>query len=511
MDNESLKSIINDLRKIGQTDEQIKTGFVAKGWPENQIEQLMDSIPSENLPIKRDNRTYIIVGSSLLLFFISILLFFLFRNFGSNSPTINSDSARLENRSDIKSETGESSAQTQQSLAPGVNLIAYTISGDQTEQVEIYDTSTHQHVSLPQELHDPEVMSYEIGPWSPNGLYLPILTNSTARKPPRKSMLYFYVANNNTILKVAEKIDPDYTNDPWAFSKMSYATAWSDEVTFAYDTEAKNDGILAKYVKKDGRKGEDFYPGRSVYHFERYSYKPGIGTFIDKQAGLYIDNAVEPFSLPGNFLGIFGNEVISYRQPNSADLYQFVNNEWVLKPEIKEKADKIRNSSMSEAEKVGAAMVLARPTDPSKVYATDINSKNSKEIFSQGPEWNIFSVRYIPVINSVILHYTDHDIYPTRERVVTINLAESNRSQELIIRDVKGLFELPGTQAMETGYSFSVTPDGQWVVLVLGDFIKTNTIDIVNVKTKERKTICNTGCGVPKVNTPVQFKEVLGK
>lgn len=511
MDAFSLKEIIIDLKKIGQTNEQIKAGFMAKGWPENQIQLLLDSMPANIPPVTNNKKEFIIGVIAFFLLLISTAAFFLVQNVGSNSHKINTNASTPKKISNIKSESITASVKTQQATSPGLNLIAYIVSQNDIEQVEIYDTTTHQNIAVPKELHDLEVSIYQIGPWSPNGTYLPILTHSDPRKSPRKMMMYFYDAIHNSVVKVAEKTDPDYTNDPWAFSAMSYANAWLDEETFAYSTEAKKDGILAKYINQNGEKGENYYPGKSVYHFERYSYKPGIGSLTDQLAGLYIDNATEPFKLPGLFLGMYGNEAISYKQPDAMDLYQYGSNGWELKPEIKEEADKIRNSSMSEPEKVVAAMELAKPKDPSKVYATDINSKKTKELFSQTPEWYMFSARFIPITDSVILHLTDHSTYPTKERVVTINLAESDRSQELITRDVQGLYELPGNQFLETGYSFSVTHDGQWVVLVLGDLIKTNTIDIVNVNTKERKTICSVGCKIPQVNTPVQFKEMFEK
>lgn len=370
-----------------------------------------------------------------------------------------------------------------------------------TSAIMIYDFSTKSSTNLTSSVIIEKDAESSIGPWSPDGKYLPIQFHRSLmdNKP---LPFYFYDLKNNKGIKLFDNVEaePQLKNLDLSFW---YSSNWLTNTTLIYSSKTENTKDKKIITVNDqGIIEEKTRPNETVMQNDRlkviYSYNPPPPKIeIEK---VYVDNKELSFKPQYTIIDVIDNMLITLEETQKeAMISQFDEKGNFADPVLQ----KTLESAKTEEEQKKIINSLFQPKGNSNLHLYDINTGNiTSSIPLTENEWITTEALIRPKKDTVIVLQRNTLLPDFTARYLEVNpktLAKTVISEE------------EGTTS-EVGI-FAVTSDGNWIIGHQPSKEKIENypdlgkkISAWNIETKEKIVLCESNCYSFKVYNPYKLQ-----
>ncbi|MDO8497109.1 MAG: hypothetical protein Q7S61_01005 [bacterium] len=345
----------------------------------------------------------------------------------------------------------------------------------------------------------------QLGSWSPDGRYLPVLAlvNLDKEQKDKRIILYLYDSQLLTY-KVIYDSPVDGDNLDWV-SIFGFSTYWKD--SNAYILHSKSDTNSATqiltYITIDGKMQTEKAPSGFIERNSQMSYSVSNKQTIDS---VTVGNTVVKLQTNGSINGVVDGKIALLNVPRGPNIgiddggntanttdYQMIQKEM----------DKLEKQGLSEEELQKKVVDLLEPKGETTLKLYDLKGQLIQTINLTESTWYTQSALVEPSQQSLIAHQTSGYFKPEKERFILITPSELNKIKILFERSYERT-----PNSLTQGISFFLSNDGNWIISMRGSYIddpKTSTVYLKNIITGEEKVICDTYCFDFKVYYPLHF------
>lgn len=369
-----------------------------------------------------------------------------------------------------------------------------------TSAIMLYNFSTKSSTNLTSSVIIEKDAGSSIGPWSPDGNYLPIQFHRSLmdNKP---LPFYFYDLRNNKGIKLFDNVEaePQLKNLDLSFF---FNSEWLTNNTLIYSSKTEN----TKYkkiitVNYQGIIEEKTRPNETVMQNDRlkviYSYNPPPAKIeIEK---VYVDNKELSFKPQYTIIGVLDNMLIALEKTQKESLLsQFDENGNFADPALQEDF----NNAKTEEEKNKITNSLFQPKGNSNLHLYDINTGNiTSSIPLTENDWITTESLIRPKKNTIIVLQRSTLLPDFIARYVEVN---PKTLAKTVISEEEG--------ASEVG-NFAITFDGNWIIDYQPSKEKIKDypsflqkISAWNIDTKEKIILCESNCYSLRVHNPYELQ-----
>lgn len=377
---------------------------------------------------------------------------------------------------------------------------------DSTGQMKLYDLSQKKLVDIDQSLTANKDGAPGLGPFSPDGKYLPVFFVRPGKETFFHYSLFLYSLQDN---KATRLIEIDYSQiNPYLYP------FWLDNQNFVYDDynrDYSTEKMSALVVNLKGEQRKIPLPSESLSSPEPFTFAnnrlealyphpdPLRNLLRSGQAQVTVDSTPVPGNPIGGVVGLLENYLVTLEAPipNLSGLVQDIKNK--TGQEALEAAEK---SWKSEGDYLLNFYKLPE-------------GKLEKSIIAQDPGWVVRGALIRPNKNTVIIQQLDKLISSPLYRYTEIDPKQPN--QRKIISEEAGVSALAIISANGGSSTFEVTQDGAWLIGLQPSGSKSNLgedlnqIAAWNIDTKERVVICKqekVDCTNLRVYNPLKLRPV---
>lgn len=332
------------------------------------------------------------------------------------------------------------------------NILAYTTTNEDTGKMSLsfYDTNKKEQINLDSFLQNENNKVYDLGPWSPTGLYLPILGIKNKENTRESTVtIYLYDSSKKESKKVYSYPINGEPSDIAKSLQFSTKAAWIEEgkLKIKEDMPIKIGSRLVTYVTPEGKIENSEQPKNTVVMLNDISYQ------IDPVTKL-----------------IAGTIKVGTTE---------------LKLELKN-TDEILGKLQDNL------VVLQKPTagkSTVKFYTLGNNSAPTDIDLSEGI-WKTQTVLINESRKSLIAHQVDNEIRPTQERFIQVNPFGDAKIKVIYGQDISTVFQ-------KAKASFFLSNDGNWIISerrYASIITSGNDFYMKNIDSGQEATICSGEC-----------------
>lgn len=484
----------NSDNSSGQIDPSNQNNVISQVVPPVSYVQVGENTVTNNNNQTSNVKKNILVSVLIIMFISSILIliYFLvgkrFLNSKDGATVSNYSLSNLENKNQIIN-----------------NQIVYTTRDkDVHGQIYVYDIDSQQNLSVFDQINN----NYEyiqIGEWSPNGRYLPIIAyNFPNDNKISQVSVFIYNAIEKSIKKIYESSPTeDYATVAIWETALEYGYPWLDDekLILENDRDFVNKFSDITYITLSGelkkeRINNDYYYKQSNsrisvnYDFDSNSALPLINSVI-------LDGKMLSFKPQDSIVGVLNNKLVTMKVPKGLDLrfddYNVANEN--DQNTVNQEIERLKGLGLSDSEITSKLFEFIQPKGDTLIQLYDVNSGNILSSFdiSQQGQWWTGGLLVHPDNKTLIAHQTDKMMLPTRERYVLIDpFAE----QQISVLSDNNYYqgETGGYFALKKGSIFNLTNDGRWIISFREVTESDSSIYIKNIETLEERMICNSDC-----------------
>lgn len=429
-------------------------------------------------------------GSAVIIFIIGIVIAciliiggsFYIKNYHPNLlKNIGSDNNPLDNK--LPEPTPKSNDQ------PKLPIAFIRWISDSPDKFYLYDLSKKEVVNTDPALTDPTLL----GPYSPDGKYIPILEITEGIENP--DFLYFYDISANKAMQVLTSAE--------SFSLFYVNSKWIDNNTLIYDSNYNQEvkTLEQKIVTSDGKISSSTIPYKSILKNKRITIEKieNPDKSITQQVSIDGKNIGQNFK--GSAVGISGNALVTLEIPLRPPLLDPNNPERAVDPAYEEAIKKARN----EQEVLEILEKYARPKESSLIHVYSISDGSFiKSIPISSDGWYTIDAQIRPFSNTVVVHEQDKFYPPSYiSRYTEIDIQNPDKK--------RFISQEPGASVAEAivygKVSFGISEDGLWLIGYQPSKldIPTNEDKMIaawNLSSGEKIIICEDSCYYLQVYNP---------
>ena len=348
-----------------------------------------------------------------------------------------------------------------------------------------------------------------LGPWSPNGQYLPILAFTGPASVNSYVNLYLYDSEKLTAKKIYSS-SVNEKNGVWASSSFNYSSIWLDDYRLAIerDRDLETGTMDLTYITIDGEMQTIQQSNRPKKVSSQLEYVLAVSesynnSYNPKIESIKVGSQTLDFVPEGEIVGVVEGMLAVFEKPEFFDIASIVNDNSLnqkYQEYFEKELKKLEEQGLSEDELKNKALDLFEPKGETilKLYNLKNGSVESEINLTDGT-WQTQSVLVHPSEKFLVAHQTDKFFNPLKQRFITItppsnikivfeeDLSENERAGN---SNYLSLFLFQGT-------SFFLSSDGNWIIGMRGPGVndpQNSKIYMRNIVTGEENIICPSYC-----------------
>lgn len=489
---DKITEYINKARSLGNTDDQIKQTLLNNGWQASIINPYFTSLPpvvNNKVNSKKHFLTFFIIAIICLIvsggIFAGVMKY-------KNDSKIKSNAANKQSPSSINIEQSTQKVPNDKSelLAFIQNKNSSSSANSSESEVKFYDLN--KRTFLPSDPQLPSLINsmYDLGQWSPNGIYLPILTIRASGEPEP-----FFLFDS--ISKISKKIYTFQDNLDSKYGGFS-TTFWlnnrwlNDSHLVFYREDLSKPSPKEFIIDTNGTISEQAREKGYVLQNTSLTVTENVSSGPATLKSLLIDGVRFPGSVKGRVVGLIGNDLISLESPYLPNMQDFSQDPELIKRMNDTKSESEIKKIVDEAMKPKGNWIL-HFYDKKSGLETKIH-----EIKNDG--WIVKNVQVRPVKKTILIALQEKATPPNSIRFLEID--PLNMTYRKIGQTLE-MTSFPGLSLSNIDDYFNVSSDGNW--LISYDGISTGTdsgISSWHLNSGEKNVICERSCSLIRAFNP---------
>jgi hypothetical protein len=370
--------------------------------------------------------------------------------------------------------------------------------GQQIPTLVIYNTETKEKKTDFPKLEFADKVTFNVGQWSPDGRYLPIVASSWIGDSFQdgESYFFFYDSVANDLIEAVHAASNNTLDNRWMdIGYLDFTGSWITNtdffVNFNYSKYTSQKLIEITYLNVSGAISTKIIPETNSPNVEgiqmtsrsnKLEYKSKSTTLtpstfygISYEGKKYVPNLVN-----NQPIGVLDENLVTLYTPRGLNFLT--------------DAEKFKDlEKLSPEEQLQKSTDLLLPKGQDKLIFSDSTGKLVKEIQLPYTDWKSEDVVILDD-SRIIVYQSERAIAPTKERYLTISKDEK----------VDVLYERAIPSSLKEKASFSdikILLTNNQSHLYLSDVDSRNSISILDISTKTISPFC-TNCSGLKVNNP---------
>lgn len=471
--------------------------------PKPTTQESQSEIPQKG---KKLPKAVIYILISVILLTLSVLGFWLYQKisstFSSNLPKVTPETSQITTKLKIVKEAH--------------SIIAYTVSeqDDVSSAVFFYDAQKKERLPPSPIIQADNNFMFLLGPWSPNGQYLPIL----AFTDPATEKLYvnLYLYNSQTL--EAKRIYSSLRNEEnfvWASTSFNFLSTWMDDsrLMLEEDRDIQKGLTTLTYITTDGELKTIQQPDKLKKVSSQLEYTTTIGPDAHIES-ITAGSITLDFVPEGQIVGIVDGMLAVLKKPKSISIaVDDAGN--AASPQdleyLEKEVEKLKKQGLSEEELSKKVLELIEPKGETILSLYSLkDGKASNEVNLTDGTWQTQSILVHPSGKFLIAHQTDKDFLPSKQRFITITPSEHPNTRVIFEEDLeKGGNPNYLSSLMFQGSSFFLSNDGNWIIGMRGSKVDNPQNSIVymrNIVTGEENIVCPNYCWDMRIYYPLYLQ-----
>lgn len=354
----------------------------------------------------------------------------------------------------------------------------------------------------------------QLGPWSPNGQYLPILAHTGSDK--RYVSLYLYDSQK---LK-AKKIYGSPLNEEnlmWVGTSFNFLSTWMDDTRLVVesDRDIQNGVTTLTYITTSGELKTEQQPDRLRQVSNQLEYITRIGR-VPQIESIKVGSTTLDFIPEGEIIGVVDGMLAILKRPESLSLgVDDAGN--AANPQdleyFQKEMEKLKEEGLSEEELQEKTLELMEPKGEIILSLYDLkDGKTNNNVNLTEGTWQTRSMLVHPSQGLLIAHQTDRSFLPSKQRFITITPSKTPSTQ-VIFEEKLPKSENPNylSLLMFQGSSFFLSKDGNWIIGMRGSGVdnpQSSTVFMKNITNGEELVVCPSHCFDVRVYYPLQLQRM---
>ena len=497
--NQQLIDYIKKARTRGLHDDVILQALTGAGWQSSDVSAALSVAPTEEKIVPRPNQKQpipvlpILVGI-LLLCIGSAVGYYLFRQKSDASPRV--------------SDYLPKGSPTAAPKAEGPMVLAYVsrsteASAASAVQVRFYDVA--HNVPLPPIAEIDAVPSkvIELGHWSSDGRYLPILVlsdNNHYTQVPALSTIYLYDAATNAVRQIHSVQNPTYSKETWMIGPFAISQRWSRDGQMVVDSVPNGTGQETNtYVSMDGTVSSRVTDRGVLEANDSLMVKlmlvsPVQPLEVSSISVRGVSTSVRP---KGQVVGVIGNKLVSLLQPTGPILS--ISDSGVASAsnylKFQQAVQEWQKEGLTQEQIAQKTYNLIKPVQDHILYFTDITTGAVvSHINFPSDQWITTTAQVVPGTEEVMLRQENRSAPPTIERYLVTDPSQKDGYRVLFEQpEDRAASNLIAEERMYSESDFSLTADGNWLAEYKGNAgagTTASNIYLRNIKSGQEIPVC---------------------
>lgn len=380
--------------------------------------------------------------------------------------------------------------------------------------VVFYDTQKKEKLSPAPLLSQEADSLFQMGIWSPNGQYLPILEIVNPGTDDSIVNVYIFDSQERELKRIYSSPKSE-ENIVWA-GTFSFLSGWIDDskLVVVSDRNTNESTTTLTYLTLDGAlntvQQPDVFKRVSSQLISTSAFNFGIS-----QETISVGATTLNFIPEGTIVGIVEDKLVVLKKPDSLFLGMDFeggttanNEEWNnFEAELK----KLEEQGMSQEELSLRVRDFLEPKGETVInFYNIVTGVIENTISLTDGTWQTVSVLVHPSEKIIIAHQTDNDLFPSKERFIKIQMGKNP--------NIKALFENDLTlehnnnfsgRLLTQGNSFYLSNDGNWIIGERGSIVNDpqhSAVFMHNVETGEEIIVCSEYCSDIRVYYPLSLQ-----
>ena len=530
-----LLDFIQKAKAASETDEEIRSSLASAGWESVEIDQAfasfqknVDKLPTSTPSLPKIN----IIRANIGKFIVPVIVVFVLLVVGvtagyvmlKSSPTDPTNvtntpeatpSAVPENQPSVASVSPRVVSPTTMQGEPIMvnkvrNILAYTETpqSDKPPVLVFYDVVKKQKLPPDPVIEADKNYMIMLGPWSPDGQYLPILAYTGPAS--QESNINFYLFDSKTLHSKRIYGEPHTAeNTVWASTSFTFTSGWIDNERLVMLDERDNQGKLeaVTYINTIGKVIKIDYSDEIRKQNSQLEYSFGVGA-----SGLTIDSlriGVRDFTpVPiGEIVGVVDEMLVVLNKPVPYDLMGSGGSGFGLNKETERLIEELQKLELPEEEVHARTLDLLEPKGDTVLKFYDLNDGViKKEINLTDGTWQITSILVHPSKKTLIAHQIDKVMQTKKQRYIIIDLSSKSGFQTIFEEGVESQLNQPYLSLlMNQGISFLLSADGNSII-GMRSFSKedphNSSIYIKDMVSGREEIVCQSQCSDARIYYP---------
>ncbi|PIP56747.1 hypothetical protein COX05_01430 [candidate division WWE3 bacterium CG22_combo_CG10-13_8_21_14_all_39_12] len=499
--NQHILDYILEQKQSSFSDSQIVSALVSAGWNKDEVNKALESINGGSSPEPMASKS----SKSRAKLIISVLVAIIIT--GAGVVGLFAFGTLPENNEQLP-------VGTLHDVNP---IIAYVESypDDFAGNIVFYDTQKQEKLPTDLVIEADANTLFQLGPWSPDGKYLPILGFYAPGE--EGGIVNLYLFDSKT--RLAKRIYSDLRGEDnflWANPSFSFLSGWIDNDILV--VSSNRSGLSAEtsqltYFTTYGEIGTKVEP--YVYLQKSSQLTHSVKSEVDTQIQTItlIDRELS-FYPEGEIVGVVENKLVVLKKPEEIDLgFDFDggtggSQEWEdLELQINELAK--QGVPQEDLDKMIRDFLEPQGETVLNLYNLETGEIDKVVALTDGP-WQTQSVLVREEEPFLIAHQTDSAFLPTKERYVAIYVSDPYRVEMLYEGDLLQQSNHNFFNSLLThGSSFGLSNEGNWIIGERGSRVddpKNSSIFMLNIFTGEEVIVCSGYCSGVKVYNPLALE-----
>ncbi len=527
-----LLEFIRKAKAASETDEEIRSSLVSAGWETQDIEQAFTSFQTSvsNLPTSAPALSQInimkpsfgklivplVVVVALLLVGITAGYVMLKSPIKTPSSVTNTPkeipSVSLKDKPSVVSISPQNISPTTIQGQPIVvnnmrNILAYT-EAPQSEKPPVlvfYDIAKRQKLPPDPVVEADNNYMIMLGPWSPNGQYLPILAYTGPASTDYVINLYFFDARTLRATKIYSSPSSE-ENRAWAGTSFSFTSAWLNDTKLVVKDDRNSQGVVTgiTYITTSGEIASSSHSTGFRKVSKQLEYSLDMGALGSAVRSVKVGATELGFVPEGDIVGVTDGMLAVLVKPKS--MYFDGMADQSVNTELQRQIEELQKLELSEEEISRKALELIQPKGETKLNFYNLeDGKIAQSVSLTEGTWQVQSVLVHPSGNTLITHQTNNAMRVSKHRFVLISPAGEPSTRVLFEEDLQGVGYQPYLSLLAfQGTSFLLNIDGTSVIGIrngLQDTPENGAVGIdhgiifmKNINSGEETLVCASNC-----------------
>ncbi len=349
-----------------------------------------------------------------------------------------------------------------------------------------------------------------LGPWSPNGQYLPILAYTGPASEESNINLYLFDSKTLTAKKIYNSPSNE-ENRLWANTSFNFIAAWMDEEKLVLKDDRNSQGVLTNVTRITTR-GEIITTEHSN-ELERgnkqLEYSFSLGAQGHTVTSIKVGTNILAFVPEGEIVGVINGMLAVLTKPKPVSLSEMSDPN--QNSDIAKQLAELQRQGLTEEELSRRMLELMEPKGDTLLKFYNLaNGSVEKEINLTYDTWQIQSILVHPSQKTLVAHQTNKFVQATKQRFISVDPSSESGFRIIFEEDLNtSVSQQFLSLLMFQGSSFFMSTDGESIIGMRGSALEsasTNNIYIKNIASAQEDIICPSNCFDMRVSYPYHLE-----